>query len=171
MAFEAFFPFTRIQVLRWRRVEPGAQASPAPLTLERSGRVYDEATFDYCLRLEQQRAALTGASYLLLLIAPRPDPAGTRPSMSRSLASKVFGALEGCVREIDPVGWYRYGRIAGAVLPQGSESSSSNTAGAVAARINHALSQGLPVADATQLRIRVVQLGCRVSNSSPKVAS
>jgi hypothetical protein len=167
MAFEAYFPFTRMQVFRWRRLTPGLQASPVRPVLERAGRVYDEETFDYCLRLEHKRAALTGLPYFLVLISPRPDPAGKRRRIPRSRASDVFEALEGCVREIDSVGWYRDGRIAGAVLPQGSESASSNGARVVAARISDALLRRLPRVDAKQLRVRVLHLGCRSSNPAP----
>jgi hypothetical protein len=131
------------------------------VTLERSGRVYDEETFDYCLRLERERAALTGVPCFLVLVSARPGLPGKGRNLSRSVSSPVFDTLEAFVREIDSIGWYREGRIAGAVLPQGLESSASDAAAVIAARIDHALSRRLGPAAAKRLRVRVVQLGSR----------
>jgi hypothetical protein len=157
MPFETLFPFTRLQALGFLRQT--AEAVPFATTLERPGTVYDEEAFDHFLQLEMQRATMTGRSCFLLLVGPRPDVNGR--GMSRSLASGVFGGLESCVREVDFIGWYRQGRLVGAVLPQGSEAPAPLAAASVSARVKHALNQTLPPGLASQLRVRVVRLGRR----------
>lgn len=160
MAFETLFPFTRLQALGFLR--QATETTPFATTLERPGPVYDEEAFDHCLQLEKQRATMTGRSCFLLLVGLRPHVSRNGRGMSRSVADGVFGGLEACVREVDFIGWYRQGRLAGAVLPQGPDASAPLAAASVTARVTHALSQTLSPGLANQLRVRVVRLGHRL---------
>lgn len=160
MAFETLFPFTRLQALGFLRQT--TETTPFATTLERPGPVYDEEAFDHFLQHEKQRASMTGRSCFLLLVGLRPHASRDGRGMSRSLASGIFSGLEACVREVDFIGWYREGKLAGAVLPQGADASAPLAAASVSARVRHALNQTLPSSLANQLRVRVVRLGPRV---------
>jgi hypothetical protein len=160
MAFETLFPFTRLQALGFLR--QAAETTPFATTLERPGPVYDEEAFDHFLQHERQRATMTDRACFLLLVGLRPQASRDGQGMSRSVSSGVFSGLESCVREVDVIGWYRQGRLAGAVLPQGPDASAPLAAASVTARVTRALHQTLPSEVANQLRVRVVRLGHRV---------
>ncbi len=87
------------------------------------GHVYNEAAFHYFLAADRLRVQRSQRSMLLVVISLRLSP-GRSERLTDALASTLFAALAASVREIDFVGWYRQGRIAGAVLPQGVVSSS-----------------------------------------------
>lgn len=161
MAFETLFPFTRLQALGFLRQSTETTA-PFATTLERPGPVYDEEAFDHFLQLEKQRATMTGRSCFLLLVGLRPHSTLNGQGMSRSLASGIFGGLEACVREVDVVGWYRQGKLVGAVLPQGTDAFSPLAAASVSARVRRALNQTLSPGLANQLRVRLVRLGRQI---------
>jgi hypothetical protein len=73
---------------------------------------YNEEAFQYFLTLEEKRTGATGESFLLVLV----DRDGSR--LDPTIAAKLLRGLKGCFRETDYVGWYREGRVAGAVLTE-----------------------------------------------------
>ena len=53
---------------------------------------------------------------------------GAHAKLTDATAAALFGGLGACVREVDFVGWYREGYVAGAVLTQGGNASGERTA-------------------------------------------
>src|SRR5436189_3706941 len=84
---------------------------------DRQGRAYDEGAFRYFLALEQQRSTRSGRAFLLVLVYLK-GKAGAGARIDTTLAAPLFGRLWRCFRESDFIGWYREGRVAGAVLTE-----------------------------------------------------
>jgi len=80
-----------------------------------AGQALNEAAFRHFLHIERQRAERAAQAVLLVLVSLRTG-SGRNPTLGTARASAVFSALGECVRESDFVGWYREGRVAGAVL-------------------------------------------------------
>jgi len=94
---------------------------------------------------------------LLVLVSLRLSPGRSQP-LKDNIASTIFTALEACVREVDFVGWYRQGRVAGAVLPQGAVAS-SELRSLILKRILTSLRKSLPTDATRQLHVRGVRFG------------
>jgi hypothetical protein len=120
------------------------------------GHAYNEPAFRYFLDADRKRVDRAERSIILLLVSVRREP-GRNSLLTDATASALFAGLVSCVREVDFVGWYRDGRIAGAVLPQ-PPGVPPELRGAIAARILASLQQFLPAAAGRHLRVRVVQL-------------
>jgi hypothetical protein len=130
--------------------------SPYGLAFEnRTGQAYNEEAFLYFLEIERQRAELSGHPFLLLLVDLK-SQAGTPPRME-GVADKLFSALSLCLRETDFTGWYREGRVAGAVLTQHA-GAPRDLPEVVRQRINAALRGGLPAGVAARVQVTVNQL-------------
>ncbi len=80
-----------------------------------AGQALNEAAFRHFLHIERRRAERAAHAVLLVLVSMRTSRGGN-PTFGPASASAVFSALGECVRESDFVGWYREGRVAGAVL-------------------------------------------------------
>ena len=158
--FEAFLPFTRAQVSEVHAATKEAQSSGTTI-LKLREKVYDEETFRGFLWREHRRAAMSERPYLLLLIGLHSDLRRGGGAMSDPLAADVFSSLEECVREVDVVGWYRQGRILGAILPQGEQVCMADAGTRISARIKQTLDQRLSPGIAKLLRVRIVRLGHR----------
>ena len=76
---------------------------------------YSQEAFHYFLQIEQKRSQLTGRPFLLLLVDRRKTP-GIRVRLDPAAANQVLSGLLCCLRETDIVGWYRRGRVVGALL-------------------------------------------------------
>jgi len=120
------------------------------------GEVYNEAAFRHFLAVDRSRAKRSMRSVLLVLVGVQRGP-GLDTKLTDAMAAALFGGLGLCVREIDFVGWYREGYVAGAVLTQGSKASGSEPQ-LIAERIRPALRKRLSADEARNLRVRVVRL-------------
>jgi hypothetical protein len=78
--------------------------------------------------------------------------------MPPAVAARIFSELWLCLREVDMVGWYREGRVAGAVLAHGDDPPSPDVATRIGDRITDTLRQRVPAAVAKRLQVRVMQL-------------
>jgi hypothetical protein len=116
-----------------------------------------ESSFRYFLTLDRRRAERWNRSLLLVLVTLRRE-AGRGAMLTDDEASMLFSALDGCLRDIDIVGWYRQGRLIAGLLAQPDKVSPDVPTG-IATRISAALRQHLSVKDAGRLRVRVVTLG------------
>jgi hypothetical protein len=128
------------------------------------GQAYDEAAFHYFMALERSRADRAERSLSLLLVKLRKDsPAGDW--MPPAMAAKVFAGLWASLRDVDFVGWYREGRVIGAILVQGDEAADLPGLSTVAERVRRLLAERLPVPIASRLRVRGVALHSLVTIS------
>src|SRR5262249_20713366 len=116
------------------------------------GQAYNEEAFRYLLWVERKRRERTGRPFVLLLLRLE-GSTGTKTPIERLVAAKLFPALWSCVRETDFVGWYRAGRIAGAVLTEYSQAPESvrQLEERIAQRISEAVNA--PIAGRLRLRI------------------
>jgi len=129
------------------------------------GHVYNETAFRHFLAMDRWRAARTRRSILLALVAVRHSP-GVNVKLTDVTAAALFGGLGACVREVDFIGWYREGYVAGAVLAQGSKAS-GNEPHLIAERIRPAIGNRLSASEATNLRVRVVRFDGGVTGMLP----
>ena len=147
------------------------ESIPAYATLlgRRIARVYNEAAFRHFLAVDRWRAERSSRSFFLILVTIRQSsdrgPStgsgqadGGGGKIADATAAALFRGLDACVREVDFIGWFREGRVAAAVLPQGINAS-GDVPHLVAARLLPALRKRLPAEEAGKLRVRVVRLG------------
>jgi hypothetical protein len=125
----------------------------------RLSEAYNEEAFRYFLELERKRSEVSSRPFLLLLIDLKKQAGwDSEPSINYAIADKLFSALSTCLRETDFVGWYREGRVAGAVLTQHTETAAGGVPDLVSPRVVVALQHALSEAVASRLQVRVYQL-------------
>jgi hypothetical protein len=119
---------------------------------------YNEEAFHYFLGVERARAARCGKAVLLVLVTV--SQSGRRgDAMDPGTARRLFDRVEATIREVDFTGWYREGRIVGAVLAQGAQTAGLSRL--VAARVTRSLAAVLASGQASRLRVRVRQVPSR----------
>ena len=124
------------------------------------GQAYNEPAFRHFLGIERRRAERTMGSVLLTLVTVR-NGDGRRAKLAEGTAAAIFRGLGESVREIDFVGWFREGTVAGAVLAQGSETEADKARQLMADRVTRAVRSQLPFGDTKNLSVRVIRLGAR----------
>jgi hypothetical protein len=151
------------------RAGPGAPRSGDPfgcgcgVALEaRHGLAYNEEAFHYFLAIERRRADRSETPFLLILV-DLPTPEGRAP-IGPLLARQLFRGLSRAAGETDFIGWYRHGRIAGAVLVEVSDGAREELDCLVGQRALSALRQCLPPAAARRLQLRVYRHAPRERN-------
>ena len=125
------------------------------------GHAYNEEAFQYFLEIERKRSELSNRPFLLMLIDFK-----KHPRIDSAAADKLFSLLSLCLRETDFIGWYREGRVAGAVLTQHGETGRDDLSDGVRQRIGDALREGLPPDLARQLQARVYQIPSHIKSGS-----
>lgn len=156
MAFESLLPYLTL------RQHAPAKVHPKHLLFSLNGRagdVYDEDAFQHFLSVERIRAQRSDRPLLLLLVGLRGS--GANDTVPRSVSPGLFTGLGLCVREIDFVGWYREGRVAGAVLAQGVDLPDREAPHRIVTRVTRTLGEHLPPSVAKRLRVRIVRVGAR----------
>jgi hypothetical protein len=121
------------------------------------GQAYNEAAFRYFLAADRSRAERLQRSILLVLASLRQAP-GRSVQLTHSTAAAMFAGLAAGVREVDFVGWYRHGRVAGAVLAQAVAISEEQIV-SVGDRIVAAINEQIQDDRGTLVHLRVVRLG------------
>jgi hypothetical protein len=125
------------------------------------GHAYNEEAFQYFLEIERKRSELSNRPFLLMLVDFK-----KHPRIDSVMADKLFSVLSSCLRETDFLGWYREGRVAGAVLTQHGEPSRDDLSDGVHQRIGEALREALPSDLARHLQARVYQIPSHVKPGS-----
>lgn len=118
---------------------------------------YTEETFRFFLDIERKRAEVSGRPFLLLLVDLK-NEGEPGNSVGQEPARLMSSALADCVRETDFVGWYRAGRVLGAVLTQHADAEIANMTETVTDRIGSALRATLPLSLADRIQLRAYQL-------------
>lgn len=131
---------------------------------EQAYEAYNEEAFRHFLAIERKRAGRAGRSMVLLLVEFKAERDGDSV-MDPKVSSRLFSALTACVREIDFIGWYRSGRVAGAVLTQGAEAPAANVSQQIGERVAHALSERLPSNVRHRIQVRILQLHSSVKKN------
>jgi GGDEF domain-containing protein len=123
---------------------------------DRTCHAYNEAAFQYFVENERKRSELSNRPFVLMLIDFKQS--GTQHPIDPFVAEKLFDVLSLSLRETDFTGWYREGRVAGAVLTQDGETDDETLSEVVQARIGAALREKIDADLAERLQIRVYQL-------------
>ena len=123
-----------------------------------TGEAYNEEAFQYFLEIERRRSELSNRPFLLMLIEFTRQSLGSNTEIDPASAARLFPVLSQCLRETDFVGWYREGRIAGAVLTQHGEAEREDLAEVVRRRVEEALTKQFPPDRMRRLQVRVYQL-------------
>ena len=124
------------------------------------GAEYDEEIFLYFLALERARAGQANGRLQLLLATLEPVP-GKPVSIPPASAERLFEGLRLSLRDTDVMGWYRQGRVAGAVLCEPPSALVCEMSDIIEQRVGEGLRQRLPSSVARSLRVRVVHQGPR----------
>jgi hypothetical protein len=124
---------------------------------------YNEDAFRHFLWVERSRAERSGRSLMLLLVEFRAEHAATT-AIDRAAAVELFTALAPCVREIDFMGWYRSGLVAGVVLTQGADGPEPDGSRQIGERVADVLAERLPVQVRPMIQVRVLQMRSRQKN-------
>ena len=133
--------------------------APSGFRVGHTGHAYSEAAFRYLLDADRRRAERSQRSIILLLVSIRREP-GRSMQLNDATGAALLGGLAASIREVDFVGWFRDGRVMGAVMPQ-TPGAAPQLRAAIAQRIVSALQKTLPPAFARQLHVRVVQLDAK----------
>jgi hypothetical protein len=131
----------------------------APFRCGHAGRAYNEAAFRHFLAIDRRRAERSMGAGLLVLVTVRQGP-GKDADLTEQASAALFRGLGDSIREVDFAGWFRQGRVAGAVLAQRA-TPSSNARYVVAQRVARTLNTHLPSDLARRVRVRVIRFGSR----------
>lgn len=155
MVFESFLSYSRLQA---HTVTARSSAASLGYALDgRLGDFYNEEAFRHLLEIERTRAERSACPFLLLLVRLGRGP-GHGGRVPREVGPTLLSGLSVCVREVDFVGWYREGRVAGAVLAQGLDIPASEAPSRIVERVTQVLRQRLPATIASRLQVRVVKV-------------
>ena len=124
----------------------------------RMQQVYSEESFQQVLSIERKRARFANSAFLLLLVRIR-EESGSAMGIPRPVAALLFSGLRHCFREVDFVGWYREGRVAGAVLALGPTAPGKQALPRIIERVTQVLSRRLPLAASQRIDVRLIRLG------------
>jgi hypothetical protein len=123
---------------------------------DRVGWAYNEETFQYLVSIEFKRSERSKRPFLLLLLDLK-EQTGADKNIAPEVAAKLVSCLACCLRETDFVGWYREGRVVGAVLTQFQKSLGTEGSQVVGQRVRDALRGSLPLSALDRLEIRAYQ--------------
>ena len=96
---------------------------------------------------------------MILVLALVRSREGHSATLSQDTAADLFTGLAASVREVDFVGWFFEGRVAGAVLSQGD--GSVHDRAVIRNRVLTTLRSSLPAHRAKHVQVRVIRLGGR----------
>jgi hypothetical protein len=121
------------------------------------GTAYDEDAFRYFLDIERARAGRSSRP-LRLLFATVQDVPGKPAPIPAASAAQLFEGMRQALRDTDVMGWYREGRVAGAVLSARADAPGAAMPGLIEQRVGDGLRKRLPAKIARGLRVRIIQL-------------
>jgi hypothetical protein len=122
-----------------------------------AGEAYHEGAFQYFLEIERKRSEALNRPFLLMLIDFKKINGADR-SIDPESAGNLCATQARSVRETDCVGWYREGRVVGAVLTQHGEPEGDDLSDVVKRRVGARLEAQLPRDLVRGLQVRVYQL-------------
>jgi hypothetical protein len=135
-----------------------------------NGQAYNEEAFRYFLEIERKRSEVSRRPFLLLLVdLKKGRGAGSR--MSSQVADRLFSQLALCLRDTDFVGWYRDGRVAGAVLTQRQDMAEARVSKKVANRVKEALRRQFDAEMSDLLQVRVYQIPSTPESDEPATSA
>jgi len=116
--------------------------------------VYNQEAFRCLLESESKRSERSGR-FCQILLMYWTDVQGRIVLMDSHVVKTVLASLSRSLRETDYIGWYRDGRIVGAVLTVLAEESMAQVASHLQKRLAEILQSELSIEENLRLRIRV----------------
>jgi hypothetical protein len=148
------------QISLKRRAEPEPHSASdqcsCGLAMAEHESAYNEEAFHYLLAVERKRFEHSSRPFVLLLVDLR-GRSGQPARMDPAQGALVFAGLARSLRDTDVIGWYREGRIAGAVLTHLGDASITDVSRQMAGRVTQTLRNDLPEAIACRLKVRLYQ--------------
>jgi hypothetical protein len=132
-----------------------SEAMKCMASLSQSG-AYNQEAFRYLLESESKRSERSG-HFCQILIVYSTDAQGRIVQMDSHVAKTVMAALPRGLRETDYIGWYRDGRIVGAVLTVLVQESMAQVSTHLQSRLLEIIRAKLSVEETSRLQIRVCQ--------------
>jgi hypothetical protein len=132
-----------------------SEAMKGMASFSQSG-AYNQEVFRYLLQSESKRSERSGY-FCRILLVHRTNAQGAIVQMDSHVAKTVMAALSRSLRDTDYIGWYREGRIAGAVLTVLVQESMAQVASHLQKRLVEILRAELGVKETSLLQIRVCQ--------------
>jgi hypothetical protein len=132
-----------------------SEAMKGMASFSQSG-AYNQEAFRYLLESEKKRSERSGYFCQILLVYWT-DAQGRIVQMDSHVAMTVMAALSRSLRETDYIGWYRAGRIVGAVLTVLVQESMAQVANHLQKRLVEIFRAELGVEETSRLKIRVCQ--------------
>jgi hypothetical protein len=136
----------------------------------RSVAAYDECVFRHLVAVERSRGGNPQGTALIVFVSLESSDvqatAGATMPIPPPVARQMFVGLARSLREVDFIGWYREGRVAGAVLAQGPILTPD-----VRLRVQHRVTQELyrclppRLQQVLQVRVESLQQAATVSMS------
>ena len=117
---------------------------------------YSQEVFRYFLASESKRSERSGRSCQILLVYGTDAP-GRIVQMNPHVAKTVIAASFRSLRETDYIGWYRDGRIVGAVLTVLAQESMAQVSTHLQSRLVETLRAELGIEEISRLPIRICQ--------------
>jgi hypothetical protein len=117
---------------------------------------YNQEAFRYLLECESKRSKRSGHFYQIILVYWT-NARGRDVQMNSYAAKTVMAALSRSLRETDYIGWYRDGRIAGAVLTVLVQETMAQVVTHLRPRLVDIIRAKLGVEETSRLQIRVCQ--------------
>ena len=132
-----------------------SEAMKGMASFSQSG-AYNQGAFRYLLESESKRSERSGYFCQILLVYWT-DAQGRIVQMDSHVAKTVMAALSRSLRETDYIGWYRDGRIVGAVLTVLAQESMAQVSSHLQPRLAETLRAELGVEETSRLQIRGFQ--------------
>ncbi len=120
------------------------------------GEAYNEEAFHFLLSIERKRYERSNRPFVLALIELE-SPSGQSHRMDPAISACVFDGLSRSLRETDVLGWYRDGRIVGAMLTHLGDGAPEDVSRELSARMTQTLRADLPPHVGDQLKVRLFQ--------------
>jgi hypothetical protein len=117
---------------------------------------YGEEAFLHLVAIERKRTERSNRPFLLLLLDFK-HYLGPDTDIAPSMASRLFAGLARGLRETDFVGWYRQGRVLGAVLTHFEDRAATEIASVVTDRLRVDLRGVLPETALQLVQVRAYQ--------------
>jgi hypothetical protein len=117
---------------------------------------YNQEVFRYFLASESKRSERSGRFCQIILVYGT-DAQGRIVQMNSHVAKTVIAASSRSLRETDYIGWYRDGRIIGAVLTVLVQESMARVSTHLQSRLVETLRAELGIEEISRLQIRVCQ--------------
>ncbi len=117
---------------------------------------YNEEAFRHLLAIESKRSEQSGRYWQIILVHWT-DAQGVIVQMNSDIAPKVIAASFRSLRETDYVGWYRDGRIIGAVLTVLAKEAMTQVATRFKSHLEEIILGEIGIEETSHMRILVCQ--------------